>query len=140
MPPDAPFARDLARRLAAREPVPNNAPDPAVAAMHGACERVYEKVVRWVGDTGCAALFERAHRSARTAHPALADIRIRPGTQPHIDGVPEASRTEGTDPTVAGLEALLRTVLELLGRFIGEDMVENLVDRDAGGSERKDPK
>lgn len=132
MPPDTPTALDLTRRLIEREPVPAGAADPALAAAHGACERVYMELTRWVGSGGCDALFQRALRDARSHHAGLAAVRINPDGESHIEGIAEAMRTGDAGPTAAALEEMLRTLIELLSRFIGEDMVVNLLNGNTG--------
>jgi hypothetical protein len=135
MPPDTPTNRQLARQLIERVPVPPNAEDHAVAAAEGACEHVYLVLVRWVGATGTQALFSRSLADARRVHPALAQIRLQADTTPRIVGIAEAARENGPAATAAALEALLATLINLLGRFIGEDMVANLVDRNSTDSD-----
>jgi hypothetical protein len=56
-----------------------------------------------------------------------------------LDGVDEATEMAGSAAVASGLEAVLVASIELLDRFIGEDMVAILVERsvangDAGGS------
>lgn len=129
MPADSGNIRDLTRQLIEREPVSARVAEPAVAAVHGACERFYAELSRWVGSTGCQALFKRALTGARSEHPVLAAVRIRRDEEPRIDGVAEAVRTDGADATATALEDMLRRLIDLLSRFIGEDMVVNLVNR-----------
>jgi hypothetical protein len=44
-----------------------------------------------------------------------------------IDGVEAAAQSFGAEATASALEAMLVEVIELMGRFIGDDMVANLV-------------
>lgn len=127
MPSDSPTARDLARRLIEREPASAGTLDDTVGAAHGATERVYRELTQWVGSSGCQALFVRALSDAKSNHPALRGVRVNPNGNDRIEGIAEAARTAGASPTAAGLEDLLRILIDLLGRFIGEDMAVRLV-------------
>lgn len=120
-------ARDLARRLAEAE-IPDGAPLDA-AALHAACERFYRQVTRWTGAHGCHALFSRARSLTKDAHPVLEHIDIQREMLPHLSGLPGALDVAGEDATAAAFEGLLISVLDQLGRFIGEDMVAALVRR-----------
>ena len=139
MPPETPTPHDLVRAIVDREPLRDDASYPAAAAVHAASDRMWRELCRWVGTTGCQALFARALFDTRRQHPALAGIQPSADTEARLDGVAEAIDTAGPGPTVAALEAMLVALIELLGRFIGNDMVAYMVeqivaDRDAGGS------
>lgn len=124
MPPDTSSARTLARRLVARGAASGGAPTGAVAA----CERAYHDLERWVGPSGCRALFARAIAQARSAHPPLVTLRPREGAAPGLDGIDAAVARFGTAAVDAALEAMLDALIALLGRVIGDDMTERLLD------------
>lgn len=131
MPPESTTSRELVRRLIERQPVRPDASDSAPAAVQGACEDVYLVFARWVGREGGRALFTRALASAAREHSVLKGINVH-GDGGRLDGVDAATQSAGAGATAAGLEAMLIEVIELMGRFIGEDMVANLVERNPG--------
>jgi hypothetical protein len=53
---------------------------------------------------------------------------VRSEPEPGLEGVPELIRTHGAAATAGALESLLLTLLGLLGRLIGDDMVMRLVE------------
>lgn len=137
MPPESTASHELVRRLIERQPVRPDASDPASAAVQGACEDVYLVFARWVGREGCRALFTRALASATREHSVLTGISIH-GDGERLDGVEGATKSAGAGATTAALEAMLIEVIELMGRFIGEDMVANLIGDNSGAGEQPD--
>ena len=129
MPPEPTTARDLVRTLVERLPTQADPPDAGAAAFHAASDVLLPEISRWVGATGCRALLTRALLRARNDHPALAGIHVSPDKQMRLEGVDQATEVAGSAAVASALEALLVASIELLGRFIGEDMVANLVER-----------
>jgi hypothetical protein len=129
MAPVTPTVQQMTSRLIAREPGSRDTPDATVAAAQAACERLNRELSRWVGANGSLALFTRALAEARAAHPVLAAIRVRTRSQASLEGVPETIQKHGAAATADGLTSLLATLLELLGRLIGDDMVMRLVEQ-----------
>lgn len=129
MAPETPTVRQLTRRLLDRAGRSDEAADAAATAALDACERVCRELCRWVGTNGCLALLARALADARAGHPVLEEIRIANRSEPGLEGVPEVLRKHGAAATAEGLERLLETLLELLGRLIGDDMVMRLVEQ-----------
>lgn len=150
MSPETPTARELARRLVEREATGADTPDALLAAVHGACERLCLELTRWVGADGRDALFTRALSQARTEHLALASIHLHSGSDPCLEGVAESLQAHGVAAAAEGLESMLMTLIELLGRLIGSDMAQRLVEMcfpnrargdaspEAGGARRRD--
>ena len=124
---ETPSARELSRHLIAGEVSVTDGPASTAAAAHLACDRVYAELARWVGVNGAAALFTRSLAHVRTEHPLLAGVRTRTLPDTGLEGVTEAAQSHGPKAVAAALEALLVTVLELLGRLIGDDMSARLV-------------
>lgn len=114
--------------LVKRVRVQDDAANPAAAAFLAVWEGLHPEISRWVGTTGCRALLLRALRGARSKRPALAVIEVGPDMQLRLNGLVESVPAEA-GPVAAALEALLVDLIELLGRFIGEDMVAKLVER-----------
>lgn len=138
MGPETPTVRQLTRRLIAREAAESDSPDVAVAAAQATGERLYRELARWLGATGCHALFTRALAHARAEHPALAEVSVEHGSAPTLEGVAESVRAHGAAAVAAGLESLLVALLELLGRLIGDDMAARLVEPSAPNPSRHD--
>lgn len=137
MPSQAPPPAELARQLIEREVALMSGTGSASEPAHSACEHLYRGLSRWFGAEGCRALFVRALRNTREEHRALASIEIgKPGEGPGLAGVSTAVAEAGETEVAAALEALLTKMLELLGRFIGTDMVVTLAEssRPADGS------
>ena len=129
MEPETPRLQQLTSRLIAREESSRDTPDAMVAAVQAACERLNRELSRWVGANGSLALFTRALAEARAQHPVLAEIRIRTRSEATLEGVAETVQKHGAPATADGLTSLLVTLLELLGRLIGDDMVMRLVEQ-----------
>ena len=124
----APSARELARRLVGRAAAQGNEPHSAALAAHAACERTYRELTRSLGQSGAHALLTRALAQARTEHPLMGDIRIGAQSEPGLVGVPGIVEAHGAPAVAAALEAVLETLLGLLGRLIGDDMMAQLVE------------
>ncbi len=129
MSPDRFTVRQLSRHLIDREGASGETPEARAAAVYSACERVYHELSRWVGTHGSLVLFTRALAEARSEHPMLATLSVRTRSEPVLDGVPESIQTHGAAATADALESLLVTLIGLLGRLIGDDMVMRLLDR-----------
>ena len=125
---------ELTRRLIASEAGQDAgaAVDPAAAA-HAALERAYRALGRWVGPAGAEALFARALAETRGEHPAIAEVELRLQPDRGLQGIAASVSAHGTDAVAAGLEALLTSVLRLLGRLIGDDMATRLLDQTMRG-------
>jgi hypothetical protein len=98
-------------------------------AAAASCDHLYRELSRWVGPDGCHALFTRALAQARAEHPALAQIHLKPRSEPYIDGVAESIMAHGDPATAEALESMLARLVELLGRLIGDDMAMKLIER-----------
>jgi hypothetical protein len=127
MPTATPIARDLARRLIDREPVRQDATDPAAAAAHAACEKVFRNLSRWVGPLGSTTLFTRALLSAQRQHTDLKDVRINADTTPRPHEVGDVVQTRGSNVSAAALQAVLVELIEVLSRLIGVDVVVRIL-------------
>jgi len=134
-----PTARQIAHRLISRRGAKRAGDDSAARAAAAACDELYRELSRWVGPHGCEALFRRALAQARSDHPALEQIQLSGGSDPHLDGVAASAKAHGDAATGAAIEAMLFALIELLARLIGYDMVTRLVaggepwsERDAG--------
>ena len=133
MPHKIPTAAALARRLIEHGASGPDADD-AIGAAQRASERLFRELRYWVGAEGARVLFRRALAQARHEHPALESIQLQMSSDAILSGLPEGAAAHGATKTVAGIEAVLVALLQLLGRLIGDDMAlkfaeESLLDR-----------
>jgi hypothetical protein len=132
---DQPAAQQLARRLINSHRSESAEGHSVARAAAAACDQLYRELSRWVGADGCHALFTRALAQARTEYPALGLIQLRARSEPYIDGVAEAIMAHGDPATAEALESMLISLVELLGRLIGDDMAMKLIERSLAVSE-----
>jgi hypothetical protein len=84
---------------------------------------------RWVGTRGYDALMSRVLAEARVTHPALDQIHYEIRPEPALTGLAESIERHGAAATARALASLLETILSLLTRLIGEDLVETFVEK-----------
>jgi hypothetical protein len=139
--PHSSAALDVARRMLA---LGTDAPsDPKVAgdALHRACVRVTANLRDAMGEGGADALLARALARTEAHHPALKNIRRLNGADFHLDGVIASIEAHGVATVTAAIEALLATLVDILGRLIGDDMALRLInDGDLGPSQNGRPR
>jgi hypothetical protein len=121
-------ATEVARRVWTRDAGDLSAPEEATAAVERVCAQLQVGLARWVGSEGYRALLARVLERVRVEHPALNDLSCMGGDQPEIAA---AVRAHGAAAVAAGVVALVVTMIELLGRVVGEEMAAELV-RQAG--------
>ena len=114
------------------------ATDPRAAAesLQRTCTRLADNLRDTVGADGCAALLTRALAHTDTAHPALKTVWRQDGREIHLDGVAAAMDMHGQAAVTAGVDAMMATLVEVLGRLIGEDMAIRIIDLGADPGER----
>jgi hypothetical protein len=133
MPHNTASATEAARRLWARY-----AGDEATAeGLASASERLFleleARLTRWVGAEGFRVLWGRALEQAQAAHPALASFSDREwGGRAMASAVQVHSGRQ----VAAGVIAVLATLIDLLGRIIGEEMAVRLVEQAGEPSSR----
>lgn len=133
--PDDPLARKITHQLINGR---RSQDDGDTAARAAACDRLYRDLTRWVGPDGCHALFTRALAESLTEYPLLAQVQLRPQSEPYVDGVADAARSHGDAVTAEALESIIVHVIELLRRLVGDDMAIKLIERSLTASERGD--
>jgi hypothetical protein len=123
--PKSTTAAEAARRLWERAAGDTNTPEGIAAAAERTSAELRAGLARWIGAEGYRTLLDRALVLVRPEHPALGGLPDFGG-----DGVAAtaAVRAHGAREVAAGLEALVATVIELLGRIIGEEMAVRLVE------------
>lgn len=110
----------------------------AATRTAAACDRLYRDLSRWIGLDGCHGLFTRALAESLTEYPLLAQVQLRPRSEPYIDGAADAARSDGDAATAEALESIIVHVVELLRRLVGDDMAIKLIERSLTASERSD--
>lgn len=127
-------AADAARRLWARIAGDADVADGIPASAERMCVELRAGLGRWIGADGYRALVDRALAIARADHPALGGLTFLGGEEPAIGA---AVRAHGAGAVLAGLAALVATLIELLGRIIGNEMAIHLVEQTAIPSQRR---
>ena len=131
-------ARQAARRLIESRQAEREESAGRAHAVAVACSDLYLGLSRWVGPDGCHALFTRALAQARTDSTTLAQIQLRPGAEPYLDGVADSIRSQGDSTVFAALESMLVQLIELLERLVGADMAAKLIERSTTAPGRRD--
>ena len=125
---------EVARDLWARDAVDVGAPEEVIAAAERICVQLQAGLVRWVGKEGYRALLHRVLELARAEHPALSRVSCYGSDEQEIAA---AVRAHGTAEVTAGMVALVATLIDLLGRIIGEEMAVELVNQAVAASPRR---
>lgn len=126
----SPVAREMARRLLAREAADGDDPEAVVAALQRVCTRMAENLRESVGDDGFNALLARVLAATVPDHPPLREM-CRPGDPTiRLDGVAARVDSYGAAATAAAIEAMFATLVDVLSSLIGPDMALNLLDPD----------
>lgn len=100
------------------------------AEVAGSADQLYRNLrigmVRWIGGEGYRALLARALAETRRQHPALAGLTCFGEDEPAMRA---AVRKHGADAVTTGVIAVLRAMITLLGRIMGDDMAVHLVEQ-----------
>jgi hypothetical protein len=91
-------------------------------------------MVRWIGGEGYRALLARSLGETRSEHPALAGLTCFGEDEPAIRA---AVRKHGADAVAAAMVAVLRAMIALLGRIMGDEMAVHLVEQNCSPSLRE---
>ena len=125
---------EVARDFWARDAVDVSAPEEVIAAADRICVQLQAGLVRWVGKEGYRALLHRVLELARVEHPALSRVSCNGSDEQEIAA---AVRAHGTAEVTAGMVALVATLIDLLGRIVGEEMAVELVNQAVAASPRR---
>ena len=123
-------AREMARRLVAREAADGDDPAAIGAALQRVCTRMAENLRDAVGDDGYSALLARVLAATVPEHPPLREMCRAGDSTIRLDGVIARVDSYGAPATTAAVEAMLATLADALSGLIGPDMVLNLLDPD----------
>lgn len=125
-----------------REPVGQDAPRNSVSdgvAIEVRCRQITTSLREALGPDGCSALLARALARCEAEHPVLKQLRGPDDRELELEGVSTAVAQYGVVAVKAAVDALVTSLVEILGRLIGEDMALRLIDvegRDLGKTGR----
>jgi hypothetical protein len=117
-------ASEVARGFWASDAVDVSAPQEVTAEAERICAQLETGLARWVGSAGYRTLVHRALELARPEHPALGKISCDGNDR---DEIAAALRAHGAAELTSGIVALVATLIDLLGRIVGEEMAVALV-------------
>lgn len=118
-----------------REPIQPDAPGDRVSrdrSLEYRCQQVSAALCEALGLDGCSALLDRALAECEPKHPVLKHMRGRDGREIQLTGISVAVERHGYDAAEAGVDAILTSLVGILGKLIGEDMALRLLDLDTG--------
>jgi len=121
-------AQELTRRLVAKAAAENGAARATSRAYHTACERACRELSRSLGAAGFNALVTRSLALSETEYPLLKGIRLGRAGETVLGGLDDLVAQNDARKVDAALECMLATMLGLLGRLIGDDMVPRLLE------------
>jgi hypothetical protein len=101
-------------------------------SMGSICGELSAGLSRWIGTDGYRALRGRALDEARSAHPVL-DRMTCDGTD--TDQIAAAIEAHGAAPVAVALEAFIASLIELLGRIVGDEMAAQLIESAGAGAQ-----
>lgn len=99
--------------------------------MARAAERLsralYAQLGRWIGVDGCGTLLRRALVVAMAKHPGIL-VRSESRLDSPVARIDAAAATRDPVAATAALEEVFTVFMEMLGRFIGEELALRLVE------------
>ena len=113
-----------------------SAPEEAAAVALQVCVHLRAGLSRWVGLEGYRVLLLRALDLARAEHPVLTQLSCNGNEEQEIAA---AVRAHGAAEVRSAMMALIATLIDLLGRIIGEDIAVELVKQAVVASPGKAP-
>ncbi len=121
--------RDIVRHLFAGEMRGETDEAASVAAIDRICGRVSDGLSCWFGPYGSRALLTRAIARAKVDHPALTGVTFAGEPARCLTGLAESARRHGASATAEGIVAMLASLADGLGRLIGNDLAESLLEQ-----------
>lgn len=128
MPTEVRGARDIVLRFIAGASTDSASHVPGELPVHAACERACVNLSRSLGASGFSALITRALVQAQGEHPILSEISLGRPPRPVLGDITRLASVHGAPAVTAGLEAILESMVGLLGRLIGMDVVARLLE------------
>ena len=133
MTPSSAAAADAARRLWARAGGGTSQPEKVAASAERLCAQLRDGLTRWVGAHGYRVVLDRALGLTRPEHPALRELSCLGDDLPATTG---AVQEHGAGEMAAAMVALIATMIDVLGRAVGEEMAVRLVEQTGTPSPR----
>ena len=133
MPHNSASATEAARRLWVRYAGDEATAEGIAAASERLFPELETRLARWVGAEGSHVLWGRALRLAQARHPALGNLSDR---EWGMRAVVSAVQAHGARQVTAGIISVIATLIDLLGRIIGEEMAVRLVEQTGAPSPR----
>lgn len=133
MTPSSTAAADAARRLWTRSGGGTSEPEKVAAGVERLCGQLRDGLTRWVGAHGYRVVLDRALGLTQAEHPALRDLSCLGDDASATTG---AVRAHGAGAMAAAMVALIATMIEVLGRAVGEEMAVHLVEQTGTPSPR----
>ena len=121
----------MARRLLARETAGVVVRAELATALQRVCTRVSANLRRSIGDDGYTALLARALRFTEPEHALLTSLRSADAVGIDLEAIAAGVETHGERTVTAALEALLSSLIDVLGSLIGADMVWSILTDDS---------
>jgi hypothetical protein len=126
MTPNSASATEAARHIWARYADDEASAEELAAAAKRLFSQLETGLARWVGAEGFRVLWRRALTLAQAGHPALGKLSDGEwGKQAVVSAVQAHSARQ----VAAGIISVLATLIDLLGRIIGEEMAVRLVEQ-----------
>jgi hypothetical protein len=119
--------RDLASWLVANEIGTETSGDAALAAAERVGAKLSHGLSRTISATGSQALVSRALHLAQAEFPFLQGIRAGLAPGMCFEGLTEVARDLAPGEAASGLLAVLRRLLDLLVKYIGEELTLRMV-------------
>jgi hypothetical protein len=126
-------AAEAARRFWARHGGDATTPEKLAAGAESVFAQLQTGLARWVGAEGVRALTGRALELARPAHPPLGALS---GAAVDPQAVEAAARAHGAGEVATSLITVIATLIDLLGRVVGEEMAVRMVEQTGAPSPR----
>jgi hypothetical protein len=117
-----------------RETAERAGPEDTAAVAGRVFRRLRGNLALWFGAEGFDALLLRAMDRANNAHPAR-DDRASPGPGA-LDALAERARSQPPAEADEATVAVLATFISLLGRLVGNDLAERLIEQSWPGEAR----
>lgn len=105
----------------------------ATGAIEFRCRQITGNLREALGADGCSALLSRAMAECEPRHPALTQMRGPDGREIQLGNVTSTVATHGIVAVDAAVDAVVTSLVGILGRLIGEDMALRLIGLDDSG-------
>jgi hypothetical protein len=126
-------AADAARRIWTRAGRGAGQPEKVAASADRLCAQLREGLTRWVGAHGYRVVLDRALGLTQAEHQALRSLSCLGDDE---SATTNAVRAHGAGAVAAAMVALIATMIDVLGRAVGEDMAVRFVEQTGTPSPR----